>query len=243
MKFRVSNCIWGSKRAQFKVNVKVSKPQRDIAPVTKRSLDEFKGDPKWRELSKWGKELGVSSWTAAVVTMPAIHPYILMGSRLSVQNIIDGQGVQDQFGNVFTLQKNLFFLCAASGRTCDYCDATNKGTAFHLRDRDERDSVFLNGAIQAAQHLHAELRKKHYVLVHCHSGRNRSALVILVFCALYTNLSFNEAVRIIKDYNSSRFPRSSTLKNSSFSKIVQVNWDTIRSNKTVRHRWTAYGDF
>ena len=207
-----------------------------------KTLQDYQNDPKWRELSNWGKELGVSSWRSDVVVMDAIHPNILMGSRLSVQELIDGNTIKDQHGGVYDFRR-MHFLCAASARTCEYCSVTSQGTAFHLRDRNENDSKFLHDTIQAARHLRNSIKKKHFVLVHCHSGRNRSALVILVYCAMFTGLSYDDSVRLIKDNNATRFPRSSTLKNSSFTRIVKVNWEDLRRCKPLRHRHTVYGDY
>ena len=206
-----------------------------------QSLSDFRDDPKWRELSQWGKELGVSSWTSKVVLMPSIHRNLLMGSRLSVQNLIDGEEVVDQFKSSYNIH-NIQFLCAASEKTCRYCDFTNKGVAFNLRDRDEQDSAFLANGIEAAFQLHRMLARSH-VLVHCHSGRNRSALVILLYAALFTHLEYDEAVSTIKNYNASRFPRESTLKNSSFTRIVKINWKDIRERRNLTLKRTAYGNF
>ena len=207
----------------------------------RRSLRDFKGDPKWQELSQWGRELGVSTWTSKIVSMPTFHANLFMGSRLSVQNLIDGKEVVDQYNKVYNMH-NMQFSCVASQKTCHYCDFTSKGTAFNMRDRNEQDSDFLNVAVQAAENLHRALSKGN-VLVHCHSGRNRSALIVLVYAAMYTNFDYNTSLSMIKNYNASRFPRASTLINSSFTRIVEVNWDDIRSNRTLVHRRTAYGSF
>lgn len=211
---------------------------------TPRKLSDFKGDRKWRSLSQWGKELGVLSWTSSVVSMPSIHPNILMGSRLSVQELIDGNEVTDQFRTDYRMS-DLVFLCAASSKTCEYCEYTDRARAFHLRDRHEHDSAFLELAVRAAQRLRTMLSKRERVLVHCHSGRNRSALVILIYAAMYTDLEYEQAVSYIKDYNASRFPRASTLKNTSFTRMVSANWGSMRSLlvEPSKHRKTAYGFF
>ena len=99
-----------------------------------------------------------------------------------------------------------------------------------VRDIEQDDDAYLGVVETAAREVYAMLKKGKIVLVHCHSGRNRSALVILVFCAFYTNLTFEDAVYRIRKYNSSRFSMQSTLKNTSFIAHVRAKWAELRES-------------
>ena len=191
-------------------------------------MEAYQNDTKWEELAKWSEEMGIQSWNKNVVCMSTIHPCLLMGSRLSVQKLIDGATLCDQYGQVYADSKRLHMLCVASSKTCQYCIASKRFNYFYVQDRDHNDDLFLDTVQKAARLLRKLLLMKRIVLVHCHSGRNRSALLILVYCAMYTDYTYAQALFKIRKYNSSRFRMQSTLSNSSFIASVRQKWDEMR---------------
>ena len=195
-----------------------------------KTKNPYANDKKWEQLAKQSEELGIESWNADVVCLKTIHPHLIMGSRWSAQNVLDGKSVLDQYNTEYRDSKTLKTLCIANKETCAYC-TSSKRYAFHfLEDRHfGSDTKYLSHVCQAAKHLHSELLTGNTVLVHCHSGRNRSALVILVYCCMFTNLSYEDALFMIRKYNSRRFSMQSTLKNSSFTSHVRINWNSIRN--------------
>lgn len=196
-------------------------------------MEQYRNDKKWENIAKWSEELGVQPWGKSVVSMPTIHFGLLMGSRLSAQKIIDGQTVSDQYGNEYKNSKNLRVICVASEKTCEFCNADKRFVTFGIRDKNHESNDFLDEVQKAAEQLNKFLTAGLRVLVHCHSGRNRSALIILIYCAMYTKLSYTESLHKIRVYNKSRFPMQSTLKNSSFTSHVRLNWDTIQETHSL----------
>lgn len=189
-------------------------------------------DNRWSEIAQWSSELGISTWGGEIVSMPQIHPFLFMGSRLSAQRIIDGQELKDTQGKVYAGQQ-FDTVCIASDSTCEYCNISERYKRFLLRDQEFRDASFLKHAVAAAAAMHAKLMKGKHILVHCHSGRNRCALAILMYCCKYTNFSYEHALYLIRLQNSKRFSMQSTLQNSSFTRYARLNWDKIRSNSTL----------
>ena len=191
-------------------------------------MEQYRHDSRWAQIAKWSEELGVKSWNKNVVCMSAIHPQLLMGSRLSAQCIIDGNDLCDQFGRVYTDSSKLRMICVASNDTCAYCGHSKRFSFFCVRDKEHDTSAYLEVVVAAAKLMHKFLSRNKIVLVHCHSGRNRSALVILVYCAMYTNLTYEEALFSIRKHNSSRFETQNTLKNSSFTSHVRMQWNELK---------------
>lgn len=207
--------------------------RRTIRPEREdpKSLDDFKNDKKWEQLASWSDELGVPSWSSSVVCMRDIHPNLLMGSRYSAQKLMDGDVIKDQDGTEYKNSRTMRILCTASKKTCEYC---NYGLRYHLfviRDASHDNNQFLRVAVRAAAMLQKLLSKNNKVLVHCHSGRNRSALVILVYCALYTNWTYAQSLHKVRTYNTSRFSMQNTLANATFTREVRMNWEAIRSGE------------
>tara|TARA_B110000008_G_scaffold87904_1_gene89940 strand:- start:4941 stop:5540 length:600 start_codon:yes stop_codon:yes gene_type:complete len=188
---------------------------------------KYKNDKKWEDLASWGKDLGVTSWSKDIVCMDTIHPKLFMGSRLSAQAILDKNKLSDQYK--YSYKGSCFHtLCIASDSTCKYCEVSSKFKKYDLQDVDHQDEVFLSTAINTAKKVRKLLRRGRKVLVHCHTGRNRSALVILVYCARYTNMTYEQSLHEIRRLNSSRFPMQSTLQNGSFTSAVRRNWEKLR---------------
>ena len=210
----------------------------------KSKMEAYRNDKKWAQLAKWSHEMGIPSWSARVVRMSSIHPGILMGSRLSAQSIIDGESLSDQDGTEHRDGKRFHILCVARMQTCGFCQHSNRFHSVIIRDRDASTNIeFLKNAQVAASLLFRLLQGGNTVLVHCHSGRNRSALVILVYCAMYTSLSFDASLYRIKNYNSRRFSRKDTLSNRSFVTKVKENWEDLRNeanSSSSRRRRTLF---
>ena len=195
---------------------------------SKKSL--YANDKQWANLASWGKDVGVNTWGTEIVQMKTIHPKLFMGSRLSAQQVIDKGKLSDQDGNMYDARK-FRLVCIASESTCRYCTSSSKYTSYNMQDRQFTNDEFLKTAIRTAKHIHRHLKWGRYVIVHCHSGRNRSALAILVYCALYTDKTYEVALNEIRVANSSRFQQQSTLQNSKFTSVVSKNWTELQKNK------------
>ena len=186
----------------------------------------FKNDKKWERLATFGTHLKTRTWGKEIVCMDTLHPKLFMGSRLSAQQVIDNAKLLDTNG-IQHDTKNFFLVCVASGRTCEYCVMSNKYKAYDMQDRNKQSDDFLDTAVKTAKHIHSKLIQGKSVLVHCHSGRNRSALVMLVYAAMYTDLPYEKALYQIKKHNSKRFDMQSTLQNNQFTYTVSNNWNTL----------------
>lgn len=191
------------------------------------SSDKYKNDKKWQDLASWGKEYGTSSWGKEIVQMHTIHTKLFMGSRLSAQVVIDKGKLYDQFQRIYPARK-FHVVCIASENTCQYCEMSSNFKGYDMQDRHYETDVFIMTALKTADHIHKKLRRGKYVLVHCHSGRNRSALAVLVYALKYTNLTYEEAVHEIKQINSFRFPTQKTLQNDKFLSAVHMYCSEIK---------------
>ncbi len=193
-------------------------------------MSKYKNDKKWEDMASWGGELGLTSWGKEIVSMHTIHKKLFMGSRLSAQEVIDKGNLYDQLKNKYKgSQFNL--VCVASESTCSYCEISTKFSKYDIKDQNHEDDAFLKTAIKTADHINNMLRRGRKVLVHCHSGRNRSALAVLVYCGKYTNLTYENALFEVRKLNSSRFPMQSTLQNTTFTSTVRKNWDDLKKSK------------
>ncbi len=192
--------------------------------------NDFHNDEKWEEMANWGKDLGLATWGKDVVRMSSIHTRLFMGSRLSAQEVIDNGTLKDQDNKHYRASR-FHLVCVASDSTCKYCTMSSKYKKYDIKDTNHEDTQFIKTAIKTAKCINNILKWGGYVLVHCHSGRNRSALAVLVYCAKYTNLTYENALYQIRILNSSRFPMQSTLQNTSFTSAVRNNWQNIRDNK------------
>lgn len=197
-------------------------------PKVPSARHKYTNDKSWERLASEGRHIGLSVWNMNVARLVPLHSRLFMGSRLSAQQVIDGAHFKDQFG--VTYEAKMFdIVCVASGRTCDFCEISEQYKQFHMFDRHGASSEdFINTSIQSARYIQTRLAKGRHVLVHCHSGRNRSALSILVYAAIYTTLSFEESVNLIRASNASRFPHRSTLQNRQFLIAVKENWEWLR---------------
>ena len=195
--------------------------------VLYESKSKYENDKSWEELATWGKDLGINTWSKDIVSMNTIHPKLFMGSRLSAQEVIDKGKLTDQDGKIYTASK-FHVVCVASEKTCQYCEISDKFKGYDIQDRNQQSDDFLNTGIKTAKHIHKKLRHGNYVLVHCHSGRNRSALAILLYAGMYTNLTYEDALHKIKLHNSSRFSMQSTLQNNQFTQSVKQNWSNLK---------------
>ena len=191
------------------------------------SSSKFEGDKKWARIAAAGRETGSSHWGKQIVKLDIIHPRLFMGSRLSAQEVIDKGRLKDQNENIYDA-KQFHLVCVASESTCEYCSISDRYKNYEMQDREFQDDGFLETAVKTADHIHKKLSKGKHVIVHCHAGRNRSALAVLVYCARHTNMSYEEALHQIRLLNSSRFPMQSTLQNNQFTSSVRNNWDKIR---------------
>lgn len=191
---------------------------------------KFQNDGKWQEIASWGSDLGLKTWGKDVVCMSSIDPNLFMGSRLSAQEVIDKGKLIDQNMHTYNA-RNFHLVCVASASTCEYCVLSDKYQNYDIRDINHEDDLFLKTASKTADCIRRKLRWGKKVLVHCHSGRNRSALAVLVYCAKYTNKTYEDSLYQIRLMNVSRFPMQSTLQNSSFTSAVRRNWDDLRNNK------------
>lgn len=191
-------------------------------------MDKYKNDPKWRNIASWGSELGLNTWGTEIVKMDTIHANLYMGSRLSAQEVIDHGKLYDQYDNMYNARK-FALVCIASKSTCEYCELSSKYSKFDVQDKDYEDDHFLKTVVKTADHIHKKLKWKKSVLVHCHTGRNRSALAILVYCAKYTEMTFEDALYQIRRLNSKRFPMQSTLQNTTFTTFVRNKWNDLKS--------------
>lgn len=190
------------------------------------SFDKYKKDIRWLDIASWGKELGVSNWGKDIANMKSIHPNLFMGSRLSAQEVIDKGSFVDQNKKIYKAGK-FYCICVASDYTCEYCEMSKSYKSFDMNDRHDMEENWLDVAKKTAKKINSLLLSGKYVLVHCHSGRNRSALAILVYCAMYTNLSYSDAIHEIKSQNSHRFAVQSTLQNTTFTTKVREEWDNL----------------
>jgi len=199
---------------------------RFFLSFVKTMTSKYENDKTWENITKWSAELGIKSWSSSVVCMYTIHPRLFMGSRLSAQTIIDKGVFKDQDG-VAHEAKAFRSVCVASERTCAYCESSSKYQHFEVHDRQHTDEDFLETVITCCKKMHKMLRRGNLVLVHCHSGRNRSALAVLVYCAMYTDMSYEDALFQVRKLNSTRFSMQSTLQNSSFTSFVRANWQQL----------------
>ena len=190
----------------------------------------YKNDHSWEEKAKWGKELGVNTWGKEIVCMDTIHKHLFMGSRFSAQQVIDNRTLTDQYGNIYSTKK-FYTVCVASERTCEYCVMSSRFSRYNIHDRANQTDDFIAIAKQTAKQIRKKLRAGHHVLVHCHSGRNRSALAILVYCASYTYMTYENALLQIRRHNSSRFSSQSTLQNGQFTTSVREQWNQLIAMK------------
>jgi protein-tyrosine phosphatase len=195
-----------------------------------RRTSDYKNDKRWAKMAAWGKDLGVNSWNKDIVNMDTIHPRLFMGSRLSAQEVIDKGKLMDQNGKYYNANK-FYCVCVASPATCEYCKISAKYSTYDVQDINHEDDDFLNTVIKTAHCIRTSLAKGRYVLVHCHTGRNRSALAILVYCAMYTDKTYENSLHEIRQSNSSRFSTQKTLQNSTFTSYVRKNWEDLRSKK------------
>lgn len=195
-----------------------------------KNKNKYQNDKSWEELAVWGKDLGINTWNKNIVSMESIHPKLFMGSRLSAQEVIDGKKLTDQNGKIYIASK-FHVVCVASKKTCQYCELSNKYKGYDIQDRHEQSDEFLKTGIQTAKFIHKNLGAGKYVMVHCHSGRNRSALALLLYAALYTDMSYEVALHKIRMHNSSRFSMQKTLQNNQFTQTVKENWENLRINK------------
>jgi len=193
-------------------------------------VGKYKNDDKWNDIASWGASMGLSTWGEEIVCMKSIHPKLFMGSRLSAQSVIDKKDLVDQDKLIYK-GRNFHLVCVASESTCKYCEISDKYKKYDIRDTNHEDDLFIKTAVKTADYIKRCLSRGRLTLVHCHSGRNRSALAILVYCAKYTDLTYENALHQIRLMNSSRFPMQSTLQNTTFTTAVRRNWDTIRSSK------------
>lgn len=193
--------------------------------------NKYKNDTKWADMAAWGKDIGLSTWGAEVVCMKSINTNLFMGSRLSAQSVIDKGKLVDQDKKRYDA-KHFHLVCVASDSTCQYCEISNKYKNYDMKDKHHENDLFLETAIKTADHIHNQLKWGRKVMVHCHSGRNRAALAVIVYCARYTDYTYNDALYQIRLLNSSRFPMQSTLQNNSFTSTVREKWDTIKKQKS-----------
>lgn len=194
--------------------------------------NKYQNDKHWQELATWGKDLGLSTWGKEIVNMSPIHSKLFMGSRLSAQEVIDKGILRDQHNRFYTA-KHFHCICVASENTCAYCSISPNHSSFDIKDRAHEDDAFLQKAVECAKKIRKKLKWGKYTLVHCHSGRNRSALVILIYCAMYTTLTYEEALYTIRKINSFRFSMQSTLQNTSFTSHVRLQWDNLKKHKSL----------
>jgi protein-tyrosine phosphatase len=152
-----------------------------------------------------------------------------MGSRLSAQEVIDKGNLYDQNKQQYS-GKDFHIICVASPETCEYCSMSDKFNSYRIHDKADVVADDIKDMIERVVcKMHKKL-KKNKVMVHCHSGRNRSALAILAYCAKYTNYTYGEALFQIRSLNSHRFPMQSTLQNNEFTSFMRRHWDEFREN-------------
>ena len=210
----------GAKNSKLKRN--------DIKEVQISRKKTFENDPKWERIaSTWSQELGMSSWGKEIVHMNTIHCNLFMGSRLSAQEIIDKGNLYDQNKQQYS-GKDFHIICVASPETCEYCTMSDKFNSYRIHDRADVVADDIKDMIERIVcKMHKKL-KKNKVMVHCHSGRNRSALAILAYCAKYTKYTYGDALFQIRSLNSHRFPMQSTLQNNEFTSFMRTHWDEFR---------------
>lgn len=189
--------------------------------------DRYKGDKHWKTLASCGKDLSLKAWGDEIVCMHLVHPNLFMGSRLSAQVVIDKGHLKDLDGKIY-LSHNFHTICVASEKTCEYCEMSKKFHGYDIQDRMNQKDDFLGTAIRTANQIHKLLKNGKLVLVHCHSGRNRSALAILVYAGIYTDMPYANALYNIRACNSKRFSMQSTLQNTQFTSTISLNWDNLR---------------
>jgi predicted protein tyrosine phosphatase len=188
---------------------------------------KYEGDTQWRTLASSGKALGMKTWGEEIVSMHPVHPNLFMGSRLSAQAVIDKRHLKDMKGQLYPSHK-FNIICVASEKTCMYCEMSSKFHGYDIQDRMNQQDDFLGTAIKTAKHIHNMLTAGKLVLVHCHMGRNRSALAVLVYAGLYTDMTYENALYRIRLCNSSRFSMQSTLQNTQFTSTIRTNWKQLR---------------
>ena len=189
-------------------------------------ISKYQNDKKWAEIVQWSSELGINSWGKEIVHMHTINKNLYMGSRLSAQEVIDKGNLIDQ-NKVIYDAKTFYLMCIASKKTCEYCEISSKYTSYNIKDDGTMDDESKKIIEKVADSIHKKLRRSK-LLVHCHSGRNRSALAILAYCARYTDYTYENALYQIRYLNSHRFPMQSTLQNSSFTSFMRSNWDSFK---------------
>ena len=186
------------------------------------------------ETRRWRLETR-GRWNSSIAHHARIHPRLFVGSRLSVARLRQGLPVVDQHGAAH--RRDAFFLvCVAGDSVCRYAQCDPRAQAFHMRDRvyDECGDV-LRRAEPAAELVWERLRRSN-VLVHCHAGQNRAALVVAVMAARHgLASSFDDLASIMREDNAKRgIDRS--LVNFTMHSCLRPYWVAAAAEAAARAR-------
>ena len=177
---------------------------------------------RWREKARWN---------STIAHLDRIHPNLYIGSRLSVQRILNRQALKDQRGQ-YHPPKKFFLMCVAGDSVCSYSKCYRHSTSFYMRDRvyDDCDAI-IQSTVPIADDLYKKLSRGVSVLIHCHAGQNRAAFCIAIMCAKYRLVpSEQEFFNIMYQDNSKRGIKLS-LVNYTMRDCLRKYWS--RWNKTT----------
>ena len=162
-------------------------------------------------------------WNSSIAHLKRIHPNLFIGSRLSVQRILNRQALKDQDGQ-FHAPSKFFLMCVAGNSVCMYSQCYRKSHAFYMRDRvyDSCDDM-IAPAIEIADDMYRMLQSGKSVLIHCHAGQNRASLCIAVMAARYKLVaSQNQFYNILREDNRKRGVKS--LANPNMQECLNQYW-------------------
>jgi hypothetical protein len=147
---------------------------------------------RWREKAKWN---------SSIAHLSRIHPNLFIGSRLTVQRILNNQAIRDQFGK-YHRPSDFFLLCVAGNSVCSYSKCYKKSHSFYMRDRVYDDcEEMIKSTMHIAKDLYNLLSSGKKVLIHCHAGQNRAAFCVSIMAAKYNMVpTLDEFMKIMQEW-------------------------------------------
>ena len=160
-----------------------------------------------------------------IVHLHDFHPSLFMCSLVTVRGFLEKSEANDQFNNTHSL-KGTHFICVASSTVSREFKGNPRVTSVVLRDiAHNACDEFLDTALSAARLVHRKLVRGQRVVVFCNMGRNRAALVCLLYCMLYSSVTESAAaIKYIKNQNRPRMRPIMILSNPIFVRCARGEW-------------------
>lgn len=191
------------------------------------------------EMLRWRKK---ARWNSSIAHHDRIHPLLYVGSRLSVEKLLQGTQVKDQNDESYAFG-DFYYVCVAGRSVCTYAHCCPVARGFYMRDRVYEDcSRVLQDIEPVVRHIHRLLQTGRKVLVHCHAGQNRAAFCVAMLSATYgMGESLERVIRIMREDNAKRDINQS-LVNHTLMGCVAKHWarcDAKRQKATSRKNWVC----